>query len=97
LPQPIQETSADEPLALVPLKTAFARLSLSPMAGYRLVHSGQLPIRKIGRRSYVLSSDLEAYLKGLPAKVWPAPTSRAGTVRPVGKVVERVDSADEAG
>jgi excisionase family DNA binding protein len=33
---------------------------------YRLVREGKLPARKLGRRTIVLASDLEAFLKGLP-------------------------------
>jgi excisionase family DNA binding protein len=33
---------------------------------YKLINTGQLPARKLGRRTLVLASDLEEFLKGLP-------------------------------
>jgi excisionase family DNA binding protein len=33
---------------------------------YELIRSGQLPARKVGRRTLIVASDLEAFLKALP-------------------------------
>jgi excisionase family DNA binding protein len=33
---------------------------------YKLIKQGQLPARKIGRRTVVLESDLQAFLEALP-------------------------------
>ena len=33
---------------------------------YKLINTGQLPARKIGRRTVVLESDLQAFLEALP-------------------------------
>jgi len=33
---------------------------------YRLIREGRLPARKIGRRTVVLESDLQAFLEALP-------------------------------
>ena len=33
---------------------------------YELIRSGQLPARKVGRRTLIIASDLEAFLKALP-------------------------------
>lgn len=33
---------------------------------YELINSGDLPARKIGRRTLVLREDVEAFLRGLP-------------------------------
>ena len=33
---------------------------------YEIVKSGHIPVRKLGRRSLVLRSDVDTYLTGLP-------------------------------
>ena len=33
---------------------------------YRLINEGQLPAHKLGRRTLVVATDLEAFLKSLP-------------------------------
>jgi len=33
---------------------------------YKLIREGRLPARKIGRRTVVLETDLQAFLEGLP-------------------------------
>jgi len=33
---------------------------------YKAINTGQLPARKLGRRTIVLASDLESFLKALP-------------------------------
>jgi excisionase family DNA binding protein len=33
---------------------------------YALIRSGELPARKLGRKTLVVASDLEAFLKSLP-------------------------------
>jgi excisionase family DNA binding protein len=45
---------------------ALVRLNLSRDTFYRLVREGRLTVRKCGRRSLVLDSDLAAFLEGLP-------------------------------
>ena len=45
---------------------ALQRLSLSRDSFYRLVRDGKIRVRKCGRRSLVLDSDLAAFLEALP-------------------------------
>ena len=45
---------------------ALTRLNLSRDTFYKLVREGRLTVRKCGRRSLVLDSDLAAFLEGLP-------------------------------
>jgi excisionase family DNA binding protein len=33
---------------------------------YKLIREGRLPARKIGRRTVVLETDIQAFLEGLP-------------------------------
>jgi excisionase family DNA binding protein len=33
---------------------------------YKAIHAGQLPARKVGRRTIVLATDLQRYLESLP-------------------------------
>ena len=33
---------------------------------YKAIHTGRLPARKLGRRTIVLASDLQAFLESLP-------------------------------
>ena len=33
---------------------------------YKAIHAGRLPARKMGRRTIVLASDLQAFLESLP-------------------------------
>jgi excisionase family DNA binding protein len=35
---------------------------------YELVASGEIPVRKIGKKTLVAASDLRAWVEGLPAK-----------------------------
>ena len=51
-------------LLLTYLQTA-ARLSTSVRTVQRLVSTGELPARRIGRRAYVAPADLEAFVAGL--------------------------------
>jgi excisionase family DNA binding protein len=36
---------------------------------YELINAGELPARKVGRRTLVLKEDLEAFLRNLPTVV----------------------------
>jgi excisionase family DNA binding protein len=45
---------------------ALVRLNLSRDTFYKLVRDGKLTVRKCGRRSLVLDSDLARFLEGLP-------------------------------
>jgi excisionase family DNA binding protein len=45
---------------------AMLALGLCRDSIYKLINSGQLPAKKIGRRTLVLVSDLESFLKALP-------------------------------
>jgi excisionase family DNA binding protein len=45
---------------------AMLALGLCRDSIYKLINSGQLPAKKIGRRTLVLASDLENFLKALP-------------------------------
>ena len=45
---------------------ALTRLNLSRDTFYKLVRDGKLTVRKCGRRSLVLDSDLAVFLEGLP-------------------------------
>lgn len=48
-----------------------------------LLKSGQLPSRKVGRRTLILRSDVEAYLNSLPLRVaMPVPTLPAYSALP---------------
>ncbi|MEA2956605.1 MAG: Helix-turn-helix domain, partial [Alphaproteobacteria bacterium] len=46
---------------------------------YKLINSGQLPAKKIGRRTVIVAADLEKFLKDLPqigSKVTATPAKR---------------------
>lgn len=45
---------------------ALARLSLSRDTFYKLVKAKKLTVRKVGRKTLVLDSDLSRFLEGLP-------------------------------
>lgn len=54
---------------LIPLRQAFRRLSISNATGQRLVNRGELgPVRKIGRRSYLATADLETFIASRPIR-----------------------------
>jgi excisionase family DNA binding protein len=42
------------------------RLGLARDSVYKLINNGQLPAKKIGRRTVIVAADLESFLKGLP-------------------------------
>ncbi|MEA2969556.1 MAG: Helix-turn-helix domain, partial [Alphaproteobacteria bacterium] len=42
------------------------RLGLARDSVYKLINSGQLPAKKIGRRTVIVAADLEKFLKDLP-------------------------------
>ncbi|MEA2925357.1 MAG: Helix-turn-helix domain [Alphaproteobacteria bacterium] len=42
------------------------RLGLARDSVYKLINSGQLPAKKIGRRTVIVAADLEKFLKALP-------------------------------
>jgi hypothetical protein len=52
--------------ALYPVKEAEVILSTSHAQIYRLINSGRLDARKIGARSFITASSLEAFLASLP-------------------------------
>jgi excisionase family DNA binding protein len=45
---------------------AMCVLGLCRDSVYKLIRQGRLPARKIGRRTVVLESDLQAFLESLP-------------------------------
>jgi hypothetical protein len=65
----------------VPLDEAFATLGVSPSKGYLLAREGKLPIRKAGRKSGVLYSDLLRYLRSLPIKTGSSEPHRERALR----------------
>lgn len=65
----------------VPLDEAFATLGVSPSKGYLLAREGKLPIRKAGRKSGVLYSDLLRYLRSLPIKTGSSEPHRERAIR----------------
>jgi hypothetical protein len=66
--------------ALYPIKEAEVILATSHAQIYRLINSGKLDARKIGARSFITASSLEAFLVSLP-KVGEAVRSASATVR----------------
>jgi len=52
----------------IPVQEAFRTIGVSTSKGYLLARNGKIPIRKLGRKSGVLQSDLVQYLKCLPLK-----------------------------
>ena len=55
------------PKAAYSVPEAMCVLGLCRDSVYKLIRDNKLPARKIGRRTIVLASDLEAFLKALPA------------------------------
>jgi len=57
---------ADDPFAGLPLLIAVPEaaklLGISRAAAYRLASSGELPIKRLGRRVYVVSAKLRAFI-----------------------------------
>ena len=43
-----------------------ARVGVGRDKLYRLIREGKLPARKLGRKTLILASDLEAFLEALP-------------------------------
>ncbi len=62
-------------LRLEPLKVVKARVGLSEATVYRLLAAGQFPKahRKVGKKSLWLSTDIDAWILGVPARSVPAP------------------------
>jgi excisionase family DNA binding protein len=60
---------------------ALVRLNLSRDSFYKLVREGRLTVRKCGRRSLVLDSDLAAFLESLPRGVCAETAERMRDVR----------------
>lgn len=59
--QPTDSTRSLPPL--IPLPTAARLLGLSRASAYRYAAAGELPVRRFGRRVYVLRSGLAALLE----------------------------------
>lgn len=58
----------DDQTLLLPILVAFRQLAISKATGYRLIKSRRLgPVIKIGRRSLIRQSDVEAYISSLLA------------------------------
>lgn len=51
---------------LLPLSEVQKVLNISPATLYRLATKGDISIRKLGNKSVVLSTDVDAYLANLP-------------------------------
>lgn len=65
----------ETPPRLEPLRTAFQRAGLSPSAGYRLIKSDGFPRPiKMGRLSFVLATEVDAWIERLAAQ---RPTAEA--------------------
>jgi excisionase family DNA binding protein len=47
---------------------ALAKLGIGRDKLYGLIREGRLPARKLGRRTLIVASDLEAFLKSLPRR-----------------------------
>jgi excisionase family DNA binding protein len=73
-------TTMNNPLAHT-IAEASARSGIGRTAIYELINTGQLPARKRGRRTLILTDDLRRCLEALPQiKVKPEPTcKREGT------------------
>ncbi|WP_415007839.1 helix-turn-helix domain-containing protein [Aestuariivirga sp.] len=54
---------------LISVAAAIARLNCGRTRFYEIVNSGQLPMVKCGRRSFVRSDDLDTYISCLPPYV----------------------------
>jgi excisionase family DNA binding protein len=66
----------NNPLART-IAEACARSGIGRTAIYELINSGQLPARKRGRRTLILTEDLQQCLEALPQiKVKPQPTCK---------------------
>lgn len=65
----------------VPIREAFQTIGVSPSKGYLLARDGHLPIRKVGRRSGVLYSDLVRFLRNLPVKTGSSERHREQALR----------------
>lgn len=60
------DASADDPFAglplLIPVPQAAKLLGISRAAAYRFASSGELPAKRLGRRIYVVSAKLRAFI-----------------------------------
>jgi excisionase family DNA binding protein len=56
-------TSSTTALSVVEV---IGRLGLARDSVYKLINNGQLPAKKIGRRTVIVAADLETFLKDLP-------------------------------
>ena len=52
--------------AVYNIPEVMARVGVGRDKLYRLIREGKLPARKLGRKTLILASDLEAFLEALP-------------------------------
>jgi excisionase family DNA binding protein len=61
---PMNTTTTDRAAYSIP--EALTKLGIGRDKLYGLIREGRLPARKLGRRTLILASDLEVFLKALP-------------------------------
>jgi excisionase family DNA binding protein len=59
-------SNTDSTTAAFTVAQVMARVGIGRDTVYGLIRDGQLPARKIGRRTVIVASDLETFLRDLP-------------------------------
>ncbi len=79
-----QATDEQSEITLLDLPRVQAALGVSRSAVFELLRAGQLPARKIGRRTLVTAADLERFVAGLKPAQYRSQTTKAPRARGYG-------------